>query len=188
MLSQKASIIPTFYPSTHCTNDLVDTLRSPPSPSEETELQRSKRHQRVRWITLLESMESRGFIPHYGRQEGNARGSLPFCEDVDCSAIILEKQPPARRQGDYRGEEKGGQGATAASTSTTDIMEEEKTGDKEQGKAATSSIIEREMNLHRIFEALLAHQKYVFVSYYQIPATIKDASDMQPENSCLYTS
>jgi hypothetical protein len=90
-------------------------------------------------------MESRGFIPHYGWQEGNTRGSLPFCAHVNCSAVILEKQPPACRQGDYRGEEKGGQGETETSTSSTDIMEEEKTSDEKQGKAATHGIIEMEM-------------------------------------------
>lgn len=90
-------------------------------------------------------MESRGFIPHHGRQEGNARGSLPFCQNVDCSAVILEKQPSTRRQGDYRGEEKGGQGKTETATGSADIMAEEKISDEAQGKAATDGIVEMQM-------------------------------------------
>jgi hypothetical protein len=90
-------------------------------------------------------MESRGFIPHYTWQEGNARGSLPFCAHVNRSPDVYEKQSPACWQGGYRGEEKSRQSETETSTSSTDIMEEEKTSDEKQGKAAGHRIIEVEM-------------------------------------------
>jgi hypothetical protein len=134
-------------------------------------------------------LESRGFVPHYGWKEGNARGPLPFCTNVDCSAVVFEKQPPTRRQGGYREEEKGGQGETETSASTADIMAKEKTSDETQGKATADGIIEREMKtmFKDLNRAWPTRNMYLYhITKYQQQS--KDASDMQPESSCLYTS